>query len=203
MFIKVSRFACDMLVVLFLVVNVLLVDSCSHVVPGFILVSGHWQGYWHKIGSVHEQMMAIKVYLPCAEEFSWVFLGVCTQWKVANRYLSVHICFLILISIKTKQAIHTRWPLATQVESFWARTSTQVTFEPPPRPTPTHPKFMPYFCPYCRDRVPEDGNSISCDYCRKWCHLECTDLSVSQFEIFSKDKSFEWACSKCVTNVCN
>ena len=62
---------------------------------------------------------------------------------------------------------------------------------------------MPYVCPYCRTRVPEDGNSISCDYCRKWCHLQCTDLSESQFEIFSKDKSFEWACSKCVTNICN
>ena len=62
---------------------------------------------------------------------------------------------------------------------------------------------MPYICPYCRARVPENCNSISCDYCRKWCHLECTDLSESQFEIFSKDKSFEWACSNCERNICN
>ena len=76
----------------------------------------------------------------------------------------------------------------------------------PPFP-PFHPffspNFIPYFCLYCRTRVPEDCNSISCDYCRKWCHLECTDLSESQFAIFTKDKSFEWACSKCESNLCN
>ena len=62
---------------------------------------------------------------------------------------------------------------------------------------------MPCFCPQCRARVPEDGNSISCDYCRKWYHLECTDLTKTQFDIFSKDKSFEWVCNKCVSNVCS
>ena len=62
---------------------------------------------------------------------------------------------------------------------------------------------MPFFCPSCRARVPEHSNSISCDYCRKWYHLVCTDLTKRQFEIFSKDKSFEWTCNNCIDNICN
>ena len=62
---------------------------------------------------------------------------------------------------------------------------------------------MPYFCPKCRARVPENCNCISCDYCRKWFHLECTDLSKQQFDIFAKDKSFEWVCDNCTSNICS
>ena len=61
---------------------------------------------------------------------------------------------------------------------------------------------MPFFCPTCKVRVPEVGDSISCDNCRKWHHLECTDLTKFQFEIFTHDKSFEWICTKCVKNSC-
>ena len=62
---------------------------------------------------------------------------------------------------------------------------------------------MPYFCPACKARVPEDGDSISCDYCRKWHHLKYTDLSPAQFEIYARDKSFEWVCNYCVANTCH
>ena len=62
---------------------------------------------------------------------------------------------------------------------------------------------MPYSCPQCRERVPEQSNCISCHYCRKWYHLKCTDLTKAQFEIFTKEKSFEWVCNSCVTNICN
>ena len=61
---------------------------------------------------------------------------------------------------------------------------------------------MPCYCPSCRTKVPEDCNCISCDYCNKWYHLQCTDLTESQFDIFKKDKSFEWFCQKCESNVC-
>ena len=61
---------------------------------------------------------------------------------------------------------------------------------------------MPSFCPTCRARVPENSDCISCDYCRKWHHLQCTDLTKPQFEIFTKVKSFEWFCSKCVSDKC-
>ena len=62
---------------------------------------------------------------------------------------------------------------------------------------------MPCFCPSCRARVPENSDSISCDYCKKWHHLDCTDLTKAQFEIFTKVKSFEWYCSKCMNEKCN
>ena len=32
--------------------------------------------------------------------------------------------------------------------------------------------------------------------------MQCTDLTENQFEIFKKDKSFEWFCEKCASNVC-
>ena len=62
---------------------------------------------------------------------------------------------------------------------------------------------MPYFCPACKARVPEDGDSISCDYCINWHHLQCTDLNPAQFEIYARDKSFEWVCNYCVVNTCH
>ena len=62
---------------------------------------------------------------------------------------------------------------------------------------------MPCFCPSCRARVPEDGDSIACDYCRKWYHLSCTDVTKHQFEVFTQEKSFEWYCINCVNNICN
>ena len=61
---------------------------------------------------------------------------------------------------------------------------------------------MPCFCPSCRRRVPEKSDSISCDYCLRWFHLRCTDLTSSQFEIFTKQKSFEWVCNHCAENIC-
>ena len=62
---------------------------------------------------------------------------------------------------------------------------------------------MTGFCPTCHARVPEHCDSISCDNCRKWYHLKCTELTKTQFEIFTKDKSFEWVCDKCDSKTCN
>ena len=62
---------------------------------------------------------------------------------------------------------------------------------------------MPSVCPSCRARVPDYSDSISCDYCRKWFHLDCTDLTKQQFEILTRVKSFEWFCSKCESEKCN
>ena len=61
---------------------------------------------------------------------------------------------------------------------------------------------MPCVCPSCSLRVPEDVDCIACDYCNKWYHLECTELSKSQFDLFSKDKSFTWFCEKCSADKC-
>ena len=62
---------------------------------------------------------------------------------------------------------------------------------------------MPYNCPTCKKRVPDNCDCISCDNCYKWHHLACTDLTKTQFEVFTREKSFEWICNICVKNSCN
>ena len=62
---------------------------------------------------------------------------------------------------------------------------------------------MPYNCPACKTKVSEKSDCISCDNCFKWYHLRCTDLTRTQFEIFTREKSFEWICNLCVKNSCN
>ena len=59
------------------------------------------------------------------------------------------------------------------------------------------------FCPACRAKVPNGVKSIACDYCDKWFHFECTELTESQFDVYTKDKSFTWFCQKCSINCCN
>ena len=61
---------------------------------------------------------------------------------------------------------------------------------------------MPSFCPPCKARIGENVNCIQCDFCRKWHHFECSDLTQGQFEIYTKDKSFDWYCKGCDENRC-
>ena len=61
---------------------------------------------------------------------------------------------------------------------------------------------MPSFCPPCKARIGENVNCIQCDFCRKWHHFECSDLTPGQFEIYTKDKSFDWYCKDCDENRC-
>ena len=57
-------------------------------------------------------------------------------------------------------------------------------------------------CSVCQIKV--DGlASIACDCCNKFYHLKCTELTNSQFEIYSLDKSFHWYCNKCDLKTCN
>ena len=57
-------------------------------------------------------------------------------------------------------------------------------------------------CSLCLTKV--DGlASIACDCCNKFYHLKCTELTNSQFEIYSIDKSFTWYCNKCDLKTCN
>ena len=54
----------------------------------------------------------------------------------------------------------------------------------------------------CKNGFPvnENTQAIECSYCYEWSHLSCTDLSSEQFEVFSKVKSFSWACAQCDEN---
>ena len=57
-------------------------------------------------------------------------------------------------------------------------------------------------CSTCHTKV--DGlSSIACDCCNKFYHLKCTELTNSQFQIYSIDKSFTWYCNKCDLKTCN
>ena len=60
---------------------------------------------------------------------------------------------------------------------------------------------MPCFCFACHTKI--NGSAIACDFCHKFYHLKCTELTYSQFEIYSVDKSFNWYCEKCDLKRCN
>ena len=61
---------------------------------------------------------------------------------------------------------------------------------------------MPCYCPSCHTKT--DGqSSIACDWCDKFYHKKCTELTDHQFEIYSVDKSFTWFCKKCDVKRCN
>ena len=62
-----------------------------------------------------------------------------------------------------------------------------------------------YSCPKCQQQVKDRGkdDAIGCDVCSKWYHLSCSDLTKSQFQILCKVKSFEWICSKCLSDECS
>ena len=62
--------------------------------------------------------------------------------------------------------------------------------------------YMPYSCPSCKVDV-KCVDSICCDKCNKWHHLKCTELSVSDFEIYTLQKCFEWFCDSCKNDYCN
>ena len=62
---------------------------------------------------------------------------------------------------------------------------------------------MPYYCPSCHTKVVKIiHDSICCDYCDKWFHFECTELRRTQFDIFCKDESLSWSCTKCSVDRC-
>ena len=62
-----------------------------------------------------------------------------------------------------------------------------------------------YSCPQCQKQVKDKGkdNAIGCDVCLKWYHLSCSDLTKTQFQILCKVKSFEWVCTKCLSDECS
>ena len=62
---------------------------------------------------------------------------------------------------------------------------------------------MPCQCPSCCTSIQNNVDCIACDFCDKWYHFECTKLTRSQFEIYTKEKSFSWFCDKCSHDKCN
>ena len=58
-------------------------------------------------------------------------------------------------------------------------------------------KIENYPCIICKKTVKSNQNSIHCDYCSEWVHLNCTTLSNNDFSILSSD-SGDLFCCKCL-----
>ena len=59
---------------------------------------------------------------------------------------------------------------------------------------PTH------ICPKCIQTV---NDSICCDRCNKWHHLNCTNISKYEFTAHTRNKYKEWKCDSCIDKYCN
>ena len=53
-----------------------------------------------------------------------------------------------------------------------------------------------YPCPVCTKGV-EDEDSICCSICEKWVHLDCTNLTPSQFKFLNDNGDEAFYCPKC------
>ena len=60
---------------------------------------------------------------------------------------------------------------------------------------------MPYYCPPCKNKV-KTVDSICCDNCEKFYHLECSGLTKTQFDVYVGDKDFNWYCKNCIEDCC-
>ena len=46
----------------------------------------------------------------------------------------------------------------------------------------------------------EEDFSIMCDFCNKWLHSICTNLSPSEYEVMTNNKSIAFSCDNCLEN---
>ena len=54
-----------------------------------------------------------------------------------------------------------------------------------------------YPCLVCENCVQEDHDSIGCDFCNKWVHLECTDITPEQLSDYCNNSDLEYKCVNC------
>ena len=55
-----------------------------------------------------------------------------------------------------------------------------------------------YPCVNCKLNCDDNCDCILCDYCTNWVHFECSKLSTSKFEIFTKLKHQKYMCKLCI-----
>ena len=68
--------------------------------------------------------------------------------------------------------------------------SNDVQTHPGPR-TPKYP------CGSCGKAVRNNQNSIQCDGCLTWHHIECQGMNVQIHQIMADHESYSWSCLKC------
>ena len=45
------------------------------------------------------------------------------------------------------------------------------------------PRNLRWPCSLCNKNVTDNINGVQCDTCDKWCHLNCEDISLKEYEI--------------------
>ena len=71
--------------------------------------------------------------------------------------------------------------------------------------------YKPWRCQICTEKYCFDCNktfpnnsqdSICCDKCSNWYHLNCTEVSPKEFEYHCDNPTAKWICHKCTNNLC-
>ena len=59
------------------------------------------------------------------------------------------------------------------------------------------------YCVDCNKIFPENNQDrICCDKCSYWHHLDCSELSETEFEYHISNPDAYWACKKCIKKFC-
>ena len=56
-------------------------------------------------------------------------------------------------------------------------------------------------CPQCSEEVAEEDQGIQCDYCEKWFHIICQDVTEEEYKFFKEYKRNHWFCKVCDKNI--
>ena len=59
------------------------------------------------------------------------------------------------------------------------------------------PRIPKYPCGSCSKAVRNNQNSIQCDGCGSWHHIECQGMRSEIHEVMAKHESYSWSCMKC------
>ena len=59
------------------------------------------------------------------------------------------------------------------------------------------PRIPKYPCGSCSKAVRNNQNSIQCDGCGSWHHIECQGMRSEIHEVMANHESYSWSCMKC------
>ena len=67
-----------------------------------------------------------------------------------------------------------------------------VAANPGPRRGPKYP------CQVCAKAVRSNQRGICCDACEGWCHMNCVDMNITEYNKFTNDPLLTWYCQNCL-----
>ena len=59
------------------------------------------------------------------------------------------------------------------------------------------PRIPKYPCGSCSKAVRNNQNSIQCDGCGSWHHIECQGMRSEIHDVMANHESYSWSCMKC------